>query len=62
MADPAGIVELYQNGRLDWDSRQAYVIVQPPRGSGYVKLQADGSYSFRHYSESGATMSRGHCR
>ncbi len=61
-ADPKGIGELYENGRLDWDSRLAYVIVQPHRGNGYVKVQADGSYSFRHYSQDGATMSRGYCR
>jgi len=51
----------YQNGRVTWDPAGAYVIVLPGSGGGYVKLLADGSYSFRHYAQHGAAMSLGRC-
>jgi hypothetical protein len=61
-ADTAGVAEQYANGRVEWDGAKAYVIVRPREANGYVKLLADGTYSFRHYSRHAATMSRGHCR
>ncbi len=51
----------YENGRVDWEPAGAYVIVSPRSGSGYIKLLADGSYSFRHYAQHGAAMSLGRC-
>ena len=51
----------YENGRVEWDPAGIYVIVLPGSGGGYVKLLADGSYSFRHYAQHGAAMSLGHC-
>ena len=51
----------YENGRVEWDPAGTYVIVLPSGGGGYVKLLADGSYSFRHYAQHGAAMSLGHC-
>jgi hypothetical protein len=33
----------------------------PRRASGYVKLLADGTYSFRHYSQHIGVMSIGRC-
>jgi hypothetical protein len=51
----------FENGRVDWEPAGAYVIVSPRSGSGYIKLLADGSYSFRHYAQHGAAMSLGRC-
>ena len=51
----------YENGRVEWDPAGTYVIVLPSSGGGYVKLLADGSYSFRHYAQHGAAMSLGRC-
>lgn len=51
----------YENGRAEWDPLGVYVIVLPRRGGGYIKLLADGGYSFRHYAQHGAAMSLGRC-
>jgi hypothetical protein len=61
-SDPAGLGELYRDGRVEWASDRSYVLLRPARANGYIKLQADGKYSFRHYAQdAAATMSRGHC-
>lgn len=60
-ADTAGVAEQYANGRVEWNDKDGYVILRPRQANGYLKLLADGSYSFRHYSQHDATMSRGHC-
>lgn len=60
-ADTTGIKELYENGRIDWENEDTYVIFRPPGTNGYIKLLANGEYSFRHYSQNDATMSIGHC-
>lgn len=51
----------YEDGRVEWDPAGAYVIVLPRTGGGYIKLLADGGYSFRHYAQHGAAMSLGRC-
>lgn len=60
-ADTSGVKERYENGRLDWEDAKTYVILRPREGNGYVKLLADGRYSFRHYSQGIGTMSYGRC-
>lgn len=61
-ADTAGVAAQYENARVQWHHKDGYVILRPRQGNGYLKMLADGSYSFRHYSRDDATMSRGHCR
>lgn len=61
-SDPAGMTKRYAQASIEWDAAGEYVLLRPRRGNGYVRLLADGSYSFRHYEEESATMSRGHCR
>lgn len=60
-SDPAGLGELYRGGSVEWASDKSYVLLRPARANGYIKMLADGSYSFRHYAQDAATMSRGHC-
>ncbi len=60
--DTADVAAPYAAARVEWGDAAAYVIFWPAQGGGYVKLLADGSYSFRHYGSSGALMSRGECR
>jgi hypothetical protein len=60
-ADTSGIGALYQDGRVEWGGDDTYIIVRPRRSNGYIKIFADGTYSFRHYSQDAATMSHGHC-
>lgn len=57
----AGLPEPFDLGRAEWDGEGQYVILWPDTGNGYVKLLADGRYSFRHYSPHGAVMSVGRC-
>jgi hypothetical protein len=52
---------LYAPGRVEQDPEGAYLILRPRQGGGYIKLLADGSYSFRHYARDAATMSYGRC-
>jgi hypothetical protein len=59
--DDAGVAAAFSPARVEWGAASAYVILRPPQGNGYVKLLADGTYSFRHYGSSGALMSRGEC-
>jgi hypothetical protein len=60
-ADTSGIKALYENARLDRDKDGAYVLFRPHAANGYIKLLADGRYSFRHYARDLGTMSHGHC-
>lgn len=62
VADISGIVERYENGRVDWGRQGDYVILRPHAANGYIKMLADGSYSFRHYSQDIGMMSYGHCK
>lgn len=59
--DDADVAAPYAQARVEWGEASAYVILRPQQGNGYVKLLADGSYSFRYYGPSGALMSRGEC-
>lgn len=51
----------YENGRVEWDKEGTYVILFPRLAGGYIKLLADGTYSFRHYSRDMGVMSIGRC-
>lgn len=51
----------YEDGRVVWDKDGAYVMLLPRLASGYIKLLADGTYSFRHYSQHIGVMSIGRC-
>ncbi|HEY6512464.1 MAG TPA: hypothetical protein VI032_10820 [Burkholderiaceae bacterium] len=61
-ADTSGIGPLYAKARAEWSTHDGTVILWPQQGPGYIKLLADGRYSFRHYGEHTATMSHGQCR
>jgi hypothetical protein len=52
----------YENGSVEWDGEGTSVILRPRLESGYIKLLADGSYSFRHYTPHGGVMSVGRCQ
>lgn len=52
----------FDDGPIEWEEGGASVILRPRIHSGYIKLLADGSYSFRHYTPHGAVMSIGRCR
>ncbi len=52
----------YQDASVEWDNDGTYVLLQPKRTNGYVKLLADGKYVFRHYIGSVGVMSLGTCR
>lgn len=60
-SDPEGMREQYRRARLEWDVGGAYVVFLPSPAKGYIKLHADGSYSFRHYAQDIGAMSHGHC-
>ncbi len=60
-SDTAGLQALYADARADWDPGAAYVILRPRGAGGYIKLRADGSYSFRFYAQDSGLMSHGHC-
>lgn len=59
--DGADIAEEYENGRVEWDGQNEFVIIRPKQKDGYVKLHADGRYIFRLYAVRGTIMSRGQC-
>ena len=60
-ADTAGMTEQYENGRVEWSEEEGYVILRPHQTNGYIKMLADGRYSFRHYLQHDGTMSHGLC-
>jgi hypothetical protein len=51
----------YADGRIEWEPEGQYVILLPRRMRGYIKLLADGTYSFRHYAQDAGVMSIGRC-
>lgn len=61
-ATPEAVYAPYAKARIEWDDAGAAVILRPAEGMGYVRLQADGRYSFRHYVGAAGVMSIGHCR
>lgn len=60
---PALLRQPFENLQLDWDAAGKHVIFHSrPANSGYVKLNADGSYQFRFYPNGEAVMSQGRCQ
>ena len=59
--EAADFQRLYANAPAEWGERDAYVILRPNRGQGYIKLLADGSFSFRHYRDDIGIMAYGRC-
>lgn len=57
----ASLATQYADGRIEWDREGKYVILLPSLASGYIKLLADGTYSFRHYAQDTGVMSIGRC-
>jgi hypothetical protein len=60
-SDTSGIQKLYEDGRVTWGKDDAYVILRPHGREGYIRLLANGKYSFRHYSQDVGIMSHGQC-
>jgi hypothetical protein len=60
-SDASGIKTPYENASVDWGKEGAYVILRPQGRGGYIKLLANGKYSFRHYSQDVGIMSYGYC-
>jgi hypothetical protein len=60
-SDTDGITDRYKNASVEWHNEDEYVLLRPREGIGYVKMLADGTYSFRHYPEHAGLMSRGVC-
>ena len=61
-SDASGMRKLYEDARVDWGAQAAYLILRPRGADGYVKLLADGRYTFRYYAQNAGVMSQGHCR
>lgn len=61
-SDTEGITEQYENGGVEWNMEDGYVILRPHHTNGYIKMHADGTYSFRYYLEHVGTMSLGVCK
>ncbi|MDH3452825.1 MAG: hypothetical protein OEN20_10410, partial [Gammaproteobacteria bacterium] len=49
-----------RSGPIEWAEDYAIIWLHPT--SDYVKITADGTYSYRHYSRGTAYMSYGTCR
>lgn len=60
-SDAHDIVEAYAGARVDRAAGDEYVILRPRGRDGYIKLQADGRYSFRYYLDGTGLMSHGRC-
>ena len=60
-SDTSAIQKSYENGSVDWGKKGTYVILRPQGRAGYIKLLANGKYSFRHYSQDVGIMSYGSC-
>jgi len=60
-ADGAGVAEPYARARVVHDAQNQSVLVLPDSTHGYLKLQADGRYSLRHYQAHQGIMSVGRC-
>jgi hypothetical protein len=52
----------YSDAHVEWGDADAYVLLLPRGRSGYIKLMADGSFSFRHYPDDTGVMSYGRCQ
>jgi len=51
-----------RSGPVSWADDNGYAIVRLRPTPDYLKIVADGSYSFRHYSDGTGYMSYGKCR
>ena len=51
----------YADARIEWGEADASVILRPRDRQGYIKLAADGSFSFRHYPQDTGVMAYGRC-
>lgn len=61
-ADDDGIAGRYARARVVDDAQNLSVLLMPESSHGYLKLQADGRYSLRHYLGHQGIMSLGRCR
>jgi hypothetical protein len=61
-ADADDVHGPYANARAEWDPQGASLLLSPDAGKGYIHLQADGRYAFRHYVQHQGLMSIGRCR
>ena len=61
-SEAADFQRLYSDARIEWSDAEGDVILRPREGPGYIKLQADGRFSFRHYPESAGIMAHGRCQ
>jgi len=52
----------YADARIEWGHADAYVLLFPQGRPGYIKLLADGTFSFRHYPGDTGVMSYGRCQ
>ena len=52
----------YERAQAIWDDAPAQLIVQPASGPGYLRIDAAGRYSWRHYVGPTGVMSIGSCR
>jgi hypothetical protein len=59
-ADP--VRQPYERARVVWGDAPADLIVQPASGPGYLRIDAAGRYSWRHYVGPTGVMSIGSCR
>jgi membrane protein YqaA with SNARE-associated domain len=60
--DGADFQQQYANAHIAWDNADGSVILTPRGRPGYIKLLADGRFSFRHYpDDTGGVMSYGRC-
>ena len=57
----SGIAEAYAQLSVAPDVQNQAVVLMPASKDGYLKLQADGGYSFRHYVAHRGIMSSGRC-
>ena len=60
-SDTSAIQKPYENASVDWGKEGTYVILRPHGIEGYIKLLANGKYSFRHYLQDAGIMSHGQC-
>lgn len=59
--DDDGIAQQYVRARVVDDAQNQSVLLLPEPARGYLKLQADGRYSLRHYQGHRGIMSIGQC-
>ena len=58
---PEEFQRMYENADVEWGKDGDYVLLSPKATNGYLKLNADGKYVFRHYTRGVGIMSLGYC-